>query len=47
VSDENEKNDQAESIDPVRAAVLGVSTLLLAVMFMSLLVADQASAMAF
>jgi hypothetical protein len=47
VNDEIERTDQTESIDPVRAAILGASTLLLAVLFMSLLVADQASAMAF
>jgi len=38
---------EREQIDLRRAIVLGVSTLALAVAFLSLLVADQATALAF
>ncbi|MBI2772975.1 MAG: hypothetical protein HYX56_00570 [Chloroflexi bacterium] len=47
MNDESDRNEPSEAVDPLRAAVLGASTLLLAVIFLSLLVADQASAMAF
>jgi len=45
VSDDNDR--PIENVDPVRTALLGLWTAILAIAFLAFLVADQASALSF
>jgi hypothetical protein len=45
--DDSDRGIDLEPVDPVRTALLGLCTALLAIAFLSLLIVDQASAVTF